>query len=206
MLDHFVYAVPDLAAAVDGLQEQLGVRPAPSGRHMGRGTHNALLALGVQSYLEVIAPDPQQPSPSTPRPFGLDAIHTPRLLTWAVRTDDIDSRVAAARVAGYDPGDVQPLSRALPDGRRLAWRLTVRRDPLPGGGLVPFLIDWADAPHPAANAPRGCTLVRLRAEHPQPESLRPLLAALEVELELTSGPLPALIASLATSRGAVELR
>jgi hypothetical protein len=97
------------------------------------------------------------------------------------------------------------MSRARPDGVRLTWRLTVTPR-LPGDGLVPFLIDWGKTPHPAGSAPAGCTLLELRAEHPEPQCIRPLLQALDAELRLSVGPAPALIATLKTPAGRVELR
>src|ERR1700675_1731706 len=124
-IDHLVYAVPDLDAAIDVLAARTGVRATPGGKHVELGTHNALIALGADTYLEIIAPDPEQPPPAMPRPFGLDALTTPRLVTWAVKAPDIDARVAAARAAAYDPGVVRSMSRNRPDGIRLAWRLTL---------------------------------------------------------------------------------
>ena len=203
-LDHLVYAVPDLAAAVEALAARTGIRAAPGGRHLGTGTHNALIALGADSYLEIIAPDRTQRPPAMPRPFGLDTLAMPRLLTWALKAPDIDARVAAARAAAYDPGVVQSMSRTRPDGVRLAWRLTFTPR-LPGDGLVPFLIDWAATPHPAATAATGWTLIELRAEHPEPAIIRPLLKALNAELPLTDGPVAALVATIETPSGRVEL-
>ena len=103
LIDHLVYAVPDLQAAVADVAERFGVRAQPGGRHIGLGTHNALLALGPQTYLEIIAPDPEQPEPAAPRPFGIDGVSHGRLARWAVACDDIDEAVAAARSQGYDP-------------------------------------------------------------------------------------------------------
>lgn len=203
-LDHLVYAAPDLEAAVNELAARTGVRSTPGGRHVGLGTHNALLALGPDTYLEIIAPDPTQPPPAMPRPFGLDRLAAPRLLTWALKAPDIDAHVAAARAAAYDPGVVMSMRRTRPDGVRLAWRLTLTPR-LAGDGLVPFLIDWGTTPHPAGGAPAGCVLTELRAEHPEPEVIRPLLKAVNADLSLSRGPTPALIATMETPRGRVQL-
>ncbi|MGH7541334.1 MAG: VOC family protein, partial [Gemmatimonadota bacterium] len=96
-------------------------------------------------------------------------------------------------------------SRERPDGTRLSWLLT---DPgvVVGDGLVPFLIDWGDSEHPARAAPAGCELSELRAEHPEPERIRPMLAALDVSLPVAAGPRPALVATIRAPRGIVELR
>ena len=187
------------------LAERLGVRAAAGGKHTGLGTHNALLALGDDVYLELIAPDPTQPPPARRRPFGLDTLTEPRLVTWAAKAPDIESRVQRSRIAGYDPGEVIQLGRDRPDGTRLQWRLTFPEEPA-GDGLVPFLIDWGSTPHPSRSAPQGCTLLSLRGEHPQPEQVRPHLRALEVDLAVELGSAPALVATLQTPKGQIELR
>ncbi|HYW27169.1 MAG TPA: VOC family protein [Terriglobales bacterium] len=203
--DHIVYGVGDLEAAMDELAERLGVRPAPGGRHVGRGTHNALLGLGDGAYLEVIAADPEQePSPG-PVAFALDRLRLPRLVGWACRTSDLDGRVAAARGRGYDPGEVRAMSRRRPDGFLLEWRLT-RGEPDPDRLAVPFLIDWGGSPHPSETAPAGVRLVELRGEHPDPAALREALDALGAALPVDRGPEPALVATLDTPRGRVVLR
>lgn len=201
-VDHLVYGVPDLDAAIADLESRLGVRAVPGGSHPGAGTHNALLDLGAGAYLEVIAPDPSQPPPAGPRHFGLDDLTTPRLVGWAAKASGLEARVEAVRAAGYDPGPAKRMRRRRPDGVLLEWVLTAAG---PGGdGLAPFLIDWGDAAHPAQSAPRGCRLTALRGRHPRPGEIATQLAALGVELDVSEGP-AGLIALIDTPAGPVEL-
>lgn len=203
-LDHLVYAVPDLAAGVAAMASRLGVAPSPGGPHVGLGTRNFLVSLGPACYLEIIGPDPDQPEPARPRPFGIDAGAPARLVTWAIHSSDLEGRAAAARRAGYDPGQILPLSRESPRGR-LEWRLTMRPERA-SDGLVPFLIDWGQTPNPATTSAKGCTLTDLRGQHPDPAEAARLLAALDVSLDVTGAAEPALIARIATPSGEIELR
>ena len=204
MLDHLVYAAPDLDLATVDLERCLGVRPGYGGKHAGGLTHNALLSLGEGAYLEIIAPVPGVTASAGVLPFGLGALTTARLAAWAAAVDDLERRVETARVAGYEPGEVITGGRDLPDGGHLSWRLAVRPQPA-GDGLVPFLIQWTSEPHPSATAPKGCRFVALRAEHPEPESLLAMLQALAFDLAVTGGDAPRLIATLETPNGRVEL-
>ncbi|MFH8801422.1 VOC family protein [Streptomyces sp. NPDC017936] len=186
-LDHFVLATPDLAATVAEFTRRTGVTPAPGGVHVGLGTRNHLVGLGDRAYLEIIGPDPRQPEPAGPRPFGVDGLAGPRTLTWAISPPDLDRAVATARAHGYDPGDVRGMSRRRPDGTLLEWRLTDGGDPHPSG-LVPFLIDWGDTAHPTASGLPVTALLEVSATAPDPDEIRPLLTALGTELPLSRGP------------------
>ena len=123
MLDHLVYGTPDLAATTADLAAA-GLTLSPGGPHVGLGTRNALAALGDGAYLEVIGPDPEQPEPDGDRPFAVDRLIEPRLLTWAIRVDDLDVAVSTAIEIGYDPGPIAAMSRRRTDGVVLNWRLT----------------------------------------------------------------------------------
>ena len=204
-IDHLVYAAPDLAEAVRIVEARLGAALRAGGQHPGRGTRNALLSLGPGVYLEVIGPDPDQPAPSSPRWFGIDTLRAPALVTWAARSSRLDDDVAVARSAGVKLGAVLAGRRAEPDGRMLSWRCT---DPttVVGGGLVPFLIDWAGSPHPSDSAPSSVRLLELRGGHPDPDGIRRQLAALGACIEVALAPAPSLAARLSTAVGEVELR
>ena len=203
LVDHLIYAVPELSAAVADLDDRFGVRAQAGGRHIGLGTHNALLALGPRTYLEIIAADPGQPRPSMQRPFGVDDLSCGMLVGWALACDDIDLAVADARSHGYDPGEVGDGQRVGPTGVVLRWRAT---GSALAGALVPFLICWGDTEHPASSAPRGLSLMSLQIEYPDPRSLAPLLAALGADIEVTSATVPALVAHLSGPTGSKVLR
>jgi hypothetical protein len=203
MLDHLVYAAPDLDQAIEDIERRLGIRPAPGGKHAGGLTHNALLSLGAGSYLELIAPV-RDGELTAGLPFALETVTEPRLIAWAVSVDDIERRVEAAKQKGYDPGAVVRGGRDLPDGSSLNWRLTIKPKPA-GDGLAPFLIQWLSDPHPSMTAPAGCQFVDLRAEHPDPAGIEAVFDALGVEMEAVNGPAPRLIATFDTPNGRVEL-
>jgi hypothetical protein len=205
-VDHLVYAAPDLDAAVAKLEASLGVRATPGGQHPGRGTRNALISLGPSAYLEIVAPDPGQPKPEGPLWLNVDHLEAPRLATWAAKAGGNLERLAAeASRMGVKLGPVLSGSRRRPDGVLLSWTYT---DPktLLGDGIVPFFIDWGQSPHPSRSAAAGVTLVGLRAQHPEPERVRQILHQLKIDLPVEPGPAAALIATLETARGRVELR
>jgi len=204
-IDHLVYAVPDLEHGVDAVEALLGVRASAGGRHQGRGTHNALLALGPHTYLEIIAPDPEQRPITGPLWFDADRVTVPRLVTWAANASGLENLVQQAQQHGIDVGEVMPGTRRRADGVELRWRYT---DPLRqlAEGIVPFFIDWGDTPHPAKSTAQGASPVALRAEHPQPEAVRNMLRALRLDLPVTEGEQRALIATIQTTRGRIDLR
>ncbi len=204
-LDHLIYATPHLDSGVDELEKLLGVRAIPGGQHPGLGTRNALIALGPECYLEIIGPDPEQPPPERPRVFGIDQLTASRLVRWAAKERDLESRVEAMKKQGFQIGEILWISRRKPDGSVLSGRIT---DPYVdcGGGVVPFLIEWGKTPSPARTAAKGCTLRGLRAEHPDAAGTRAILQSMELDLPVKSGPVPALIAMIDTPRGPAELR
>jgi len=197
--DHLVYAVPDLAAGVRDLEARLGARPTPGGSHAGLGTRNSLLRIGDRVYLEVVGPDPEQPAPPGGLWFAGGRACLPALVTWAVRSVDLDG--LAAGPCGHLLGPVRSMSRTRPGGERIAWTLTMPGRPLPRQGIIPFFIDWGDTPHPCFDLPdRGVRLVRLSGRHPDPELVRGELDRLGVELAVAPGRAE-LVAVLETPAG-----
>jgi hypothetical protein len=135
------------------------------GVHPGRGTRNALLCLGPQSYFEVIAPDPQQGEATWSAVFGklggrlgaLKQLSAPQLIGWIEQTTNIEAMAERLRKNGVAFHGPIPGSRARLDGRVLHWRTLHLEDDR--NGLLPFFIEWgADSVHPSVDAPPGCRL------------------------------------------------
>ena len=198
-IDHLVLATPDVESTSERLEESIGVRAVAGGSHAAWGTRNALIGFGDSTYLEIIGPDPEH-APEIARPFGLDQISEPRLVTWAANASDLERFVSKARSGGIDLGDVQRRSRIRPDGIELNWKMT-DLSLAHQGGIVPFFIEWGDAPHPATTSVQGGKLLQLRAAHPQAEEVRAILQALGLELPVESGPVPKLMATIRTLGG-----
>jgi len=188
MIDHLVYATPDVDSTIEVLEKLLGVRAAPGGQHPGWGTRNALLSLGPRAYLEIMGPDRSQPEPAQPRPLGIDTLSAPRLVTWVARAEDVQAVIDNARRHTVDLGELQARSRKKPDGSILTWTMT---DPTRDrrGGIVPYFINWGDSPHPAGGSPKGCRLLSLEAFHPKARDVADNLKSLGIDLAVSFDPI-----------------
>ena len=202
-LDHLVVTASALAAGVAWVESILGVAPQTGGEHQRMATHNALLRLGDSTYLEVIAPNPAALRPDETRWFELDRLSAdqlPRLATWVARTDDIGATTTACH---GEFGDIAPMSRGS-----LNWLITIpAQGALLSGGVVPMLIEWRIAKHPAAALEdKGCVLKQLDLFHPNLDTVAKILDCLEIRPEvgihkLATGIQPYLVAHIETPQG-----
>ena len=200
-LDHLVWAARDLDEAVERLYERSGVRARPGGQHPDLGTHNALVRLGVHSYLEVLAPDPTLRAGTVAR--QLAALPAPTLLMWAARTRDAAATAASARTEGYGATVIEG-RRTGADGGELSWTsVFVSRHG--AGTLIPFFIQWNGAQHPALDAAGGMRLTSFSIETSRPESLRVVLAALDIKVTVRKGLRDRLVARITTPHGPLKL-
>ena len=201
MLDHLLIGVSDLAAGIRDIAARTGIEPQSGGRHPRHGTHNALLSLGEQRYLEIIAPDPGN-TPLADEFRLLAAMTAPRLFTWAAHTDHLRSLDAELRAAGYATSGPLPGSRQRVDGTLLSWETLWIRHAV--GLAAPFFIQWADmGQHPGQTTPGGCRLEAFTITHPQAADLNRLLEIAGMPRWAISGATPALRAELATPNGSV---
>lgn len=175
-IDHLVIGAANLSQGISYIKESLGVDIPYGGVHEKMGTHNHLMQLGNNIFLEVIAIHPDIEAPESPRWYGLDDPYVrqqievqPSLLTWVVNTTNIDALVLHA---GFSFGKPKLISRGdlkwyfgLPDDGRLL-----------AGGLLPYVIDWQTSSHPSDRmADLGCRLKGLEIFHPYPFWIQSIL-------------------------------
>lgn len=200
--DHMLLGCGDLDKGIEFVERHLGVRAAFGGVHPGRGSRNALLSLGERRYLEIIAPDPDQPRSSDAR--ELYNIDSPRLIGWAAHVDDIDAVVQRLTAAGIAFEPVRSGARQRPTGQTLRWKALSLKDH--AGGLLPFFIEWSkDAVHPAVDSPKGCQIDRFSLATLNPDELRGRSVKLNLGVEVEKAPQPALRAKVTGPKGTLSL-
>lgn len=140
------------------------------------GTHNLLLKLGEELFLEVISPNPHALRPSRARWFALDSLTpdtAPQLAAWVARTTDIH---ALAMTSSESLGQIEPMNRGTLD-----WLITIPADgSLVLDGTAPALIEWHATPHPAMKLrDHGLSLAKLELFHPEPSRVSTLLRSID---------------------------
>lgn len=178
-LDHLTVIAPSLAEGMDHVRQCLGLDFDDGRLHAEMGTHNRRLRLGEALYLEVIAVDPDAPTPAGPRWFGLgdpEAVRADweqgrRLRAWVARGDDFEALMRDHRdlLGGrIDVGDRDYFS--LPEDGSL-----------PMDGILPCVISRSDRRGPAGRmTDHGARLRTFEVEHPDPEDIRTLYDRLDI--------------------------
>jgi len=195
-LDHIVIGAATLKQGVDYIKSLLEVDIPEGGEHPLMGTHNHLIQLGNDTFLEVIAINPDAPAPKCPRWYGLDdpfvrekLEQRPRLLTWVVSTNDISKLQSQA---SFTFGEAVLVSRD-----DLTWHFAIPDDGrILAGGMLPYLIQWHTDSHPSRRmADTGCRLIKLEIHHPYSDWLSSILSDIGAKhlvgvhpLERTSAP------------------
>lgn len=155
-LDHIVVGCRDLASGTSFFEQALGVGMSPGGQHLGWGTHNRLLRLGQDAYLELIALDPSQPSVQGDGLFAMNRASMQSHLGPRPRLIHAVHRVPPGTLQGGVP---------MQRGER---RWSIKLEPWPADALrlaAPTLIDWGEHRSVAYGLPHaGVSLVSLAAD------------------------------------------
>ncbi len=208
--DHFVVGISDLDRGMTLVEELTGVRPVFGGAHPHIGTHNALIALGEHSYLEIIAPNPDADlsmlDPDLKAQFmdplqGMDTL-TPFL--WAIGSSDLESTRRLLQAEGVHLSGPQPGSRKKPDGHSLEWIAAFVTGPSARG--LPFFIQWKDpADSPPNDSPKGCVLNNFSLTGPDSAVLKKILDTLSLTAVVSAADEPSLQIVLDCPAGRVQI-
>ena len=203
-IDHIVYTVQNLEQAIHDIEKQFGVMPVYGGKHQNQGTHNALLNLGNNCYLELLAPDPENKDIVPPRWMGVDLITQPKITRWAIKSNAIQKDINILKAINPRLAKTKTGSRQKQDGSILKWKLSLPQ-PSPEVEIIPFLIDWKDSQHPTIALPQHCELINLQATHPNPQKMLTQLKRLHSVIQVKQKNKIALIATIKTPSGLITL-
>jgi hypothetical protein len=192
-IDHVILGVFDLAAGVRELEAATGVTAVYGGKHPSWGTENALVSLGPETYLEVMAP--RKGERLDPRFAGLAALEHLTPFGFAVAVSDPAGARALLAEAGVETTEPRAGSRETPSGTVLRWQTFdfKERQLL----TAPFFIHWEDLNmHPARTSPGGCSLLRLDLSEPDLAALERLRRALGIAIVTHAAAKPAIAVTL----------
>jgi catechol 2,3-dioxygenase-like lactoylglutathione lyase family enzyme len=133
-LDHVVIAVKDLDQAVADY-EAMGFITQYGGKHASGTTHNALITFKDGSYLELLAPTGEPPSPNG-TDFSWLFQRGEHLVGFAFHSEHLEQDAAALRAKGVNIGAISEGRRDRPDGVEIRWRGAAIDD-----GLTMFFVE-----------------------------------------------------------------
>ena len=111
-LDHITVVARTLEEGSEYIRNALGIDMPEGGAHPRMGTHNKLMSLGPDVFLELIAVDPNAEKPGRARWFDLDRFNgSPHLGTWVLGTGDIEDALTDAHP---DSGQATQITRGGP--------------------------------------------------------------------------------------------
>ena len=94
-LDHIVFGARSLEEGTNFIEKKLGIKLSEVGYHDFMGTHNRVVKIDKDIYLEVIAIDPSSKPPNENRWFNLDnpilqkkLEYSPQMIGYVIETKD----------------------------------------------------------------------------------------------------------------------
>jgi len=204
-IDHIVYAVPDLEKAINEFEKLSGVRPVFGGYHTTKGTKNAIVNLGNECYLEILAIDEENTTVKPPRWMGVDLVKTPQITRWSLKSNQLQQDSDILQKYKSEMGIIQGGQRKTGMGDTLTWEMIL---PLgtPAVELVPFMTDWQhSAVHPTLHLPQECELVALSFTHPNPNKIQKIFSKLNIDIMVEQGEKAMIKAKIKSPKGIFEI-
>jgi len=186
-IDHIVYTVTNLDAAIDEFEKLSGVRPVFGGYHTTKGTKNALVNLGDNCYLEILTIDEGNTAIKPPRWMGVDFVKTPQITRWSLKSNQLHQDSKILQKYHSEMGVIQGGQRQTTVGDTLTWEMIL---PLatPLVEPIPFMTDWQHSSvHPTHNLPPQCELIELSFTHLHPTIIQQIFSELSIDILVQQG-------------------
>lgn len=212
-IDHVVVGIDDLQKGMGEIEEMTGVKPAYGGAHPDYGTHNALISLDNNTYLEVLAPNPEismnlfQWLTNFKAMYlrrKLSSMHSLKPFLWAVGSQDLQMTAAQIKEIGLKLTKPEANSRKKPNGELLSWKGAffakgIKTD-------LPFFISWDEAASsPAKDSPKGCKLIDFMVSTPNSDDLNKIVDNLSLPVRITQARKVGVTFEFSSPKGNVRL-
>ena len=184
-IDHVILGINDLEKGMKTFNDQSGVMPKFGGFLPAFGTHNALISLGNNSYLEIIAPQPNL-DPVDSAFGGLEKYAALTPIGWALQVEDLQEVVNQLNNNKITHSGIKPGARKTSNRGWLRWH-TVFLKNAQKLSINPFFIKWeTDSAHPSLTEPAGCSLNSVEVTKGKHEYLNNIIHAMDVKIDKLS--------------------
>jgi Glyoxalase-like domain len=182
VLDHIVLAAPDLDEAIEHFEKMTGVNPKECPPFKGIGIRCARVAFDndTTTYLEIIAPDPDNPGP-----IGqlIQAKGIPELtpFAFAIRFAKVEQLKRHVLKFQYVPDHISMFGAQRGDRKKPKKfeRLHLYGHAL--GGICPFFVHWGNTRHPTQSLETVGVLKKFSIRAPANDPLHQLMTHVEAK-------------------------
>jgi len=205
VLDHITLGVPDLDSAMDEFEDMTGIRPTVAGPLKGLGVKTAHVTLDGNRFLELMAPDHENPGSLGKQLSHLekDAIVP---FYYSIRSSELSRLIEGYvyDVLGWDSDHIA-MVQVLPDNTIRHWdMLTMYGHDM--GGVAPCYVKWKDpSRHPSMMIDgrpmkAAATLTSFKVQAPEDHKVHKLIMGVN-GLEPTYGTNPEIELTIQTIKG-----
>ena len=196
-LDHVILFINDLEKGMQQFEDMTGVKPVYGGVHPNSFTQNALVSLGDNTYLEIMAPRDGADS----IPDWVNDIGELYPIGWAISTKDINSTQNVLSLHNVRFSKASEGSRKTPNGNTLKWSSFGIQNNITRH--LPFFLKWNESSiHPSISSPKGCSLKSLKL-YSNNESLKSFLKEMDIPCEVIESNRDSIILTINSPKGEI---
>ncbi len=183
-LDHIGLGVPDTEEGVKWVEEQTGAKVDLHDPEPGQFYWSGSLAIGDQSFLEIIGPNPNY---KKFQPFAalMKTLTEPRLLFWYIAVENFAvfqdlARQTKAKLERVEGVNIEGAEAA----QASYWRGLI------GPGFLserPNVIEWIKRPNRESQTAPECKLTDFQLANPQADKINKVFANLGIDTTVSKG-------------------